>query len=119
MPNTTESQYKRISGSFPKYFNRLLALHGRREQGLTLETLLELLKKQDGKCALSGVKMTCTLEKGKSFPENASIDKKDPKGGYAPENIQLVCQAVNKWRGDLNANCFVDFCHKVAKNNPI
>jgi hypothetical protein len=110
---TTESQYKYISGNWQRYFSRLVnRSRGRAE--LTVEELLEVLENQDYKCALSGVELTCKLEKGTVFKTNASIDRIEAGGPYIKENIQLVCRALNSWRGDTPVEEFIWWCKRVA-----
>lgn len=68
---------------------------------VTVEALLELLKKQKGMCALSGVPMT----HGQTVMETAmSIDRIDSNVGYRMSNIQLVCQRVNVMKMDMDDN---------------
>lgn len=110
---TTERQYALINGNWRKYFNQLCARSLKREK-LTAEMLLTKLNEQGGKCALSGVELTCTLQKGVRSKTNASIDRIDPKGEYVLENVQLVCSAINKFRIDTPVNEFIDWCRKVA-----
>lgn len=109
----TERQYELISGNWKKYFNRLCSRSFAREE-LTADMLIELLAQQDGKCALSGAELTCTLQKGVRSKTNASIDRVDPKGRYVIENVQLVCSAINKFRIDTPVDEFVEWCRKVA-----
>jgi len=111
---STPSQYRLISGNWSKYYNRLRCQKGR--QGLTLDTLLGLHATQGGRCALTGVEMTCQLEKGTKCPTNASIDRINPKGEYTVENIQLVCAVINKFRIDTSVEDFVGWCRKVAQH---
>ena len=68
------------------------------------------------KCALTGVELTCKLEKGVKCKTNASIDRIDPKGPYIKSNVHLVCAAVNKFRIDLPLDEFIDWCRKVANH---
>jgi len=110
---STKEQYKRISGNWHKYFQRL-CIKDKRED-LSTEILLEVLKEQDGKCALSGETLTCQLEKGTVHKTNASIDRLVAGGPYTKDNIQLVCRALNSWRGDTDLLDFIDWCKKVAK----
>ena len=68
---------------------------------VTVEALVELLKKQKGMCALSGVPMT----HGQTVMETAiSIDRIDSNIGYRMSNIQLVCQRVNVMKMDMDDN---------------
>jgi hypothetical protein len=109
---STETQYAKISGNWPRYFSRLLA-KGRKE--LSVEILLALLEKQQGCCALSGIPLTCTLEKGKRFKTNASIDRIKAGEPYSPENVQLVCSAVNSWRSDTDLDEFIWYCKQITQ----
>jgi hypothetical protein len=112
---STERQYELISGNWDKYFNRLCSRSFNRE-GLTTQILKDLLNAQKGKCALTGVELTCTLQKGNISKTNASIDRIDPKGPYTKENIQLVCAVINKFRIDTPLEEFIDWCRKVANH---
>lgn len=112
---TTAIQYKRISNNWDRYFLRLAANSRRKSQSeITRSFLLRLLKKQKGRCALSGVKLTCRLKKGVNFQTNASIDRLDIFGGYTRTNVQLVCKCLNSWRGTLPLNDFVWWCKQVS-----
>ena len=110
---STARQYERISGNWEKYFGRLCARSFKRE-GLTPAALISLLEKQAGRCKLTGVELTCVLQKSVISKTNASIDRVDPKGAYSLDNIQLVCAVVNKFRIDTPLNEFIDWCRKVA-----
>lgn len=112
---TTARQYELISGNWFKYFQRLCCRSFNRN-GLTADQLITLLDKQRGKCALSGVELTCVLQKGVVTKTNASIDRIDPKGAYTTDNIQLVCAVLNKFRIDTPLDEFVSWCRKVAKH---
>lgn len=112
---STENQYKYISGNWQKYFSRLLAKKNREE--LSAEDCLSLLSEQEGLCALSGVRLTCQLEKGKKFKTNASLDRVEAGGPYIKDNVQLVCVALNYWRSDTDLEEFKWWCKKVAEFN--
>jgi hypothetical protein len=109
---TTKKQYEAISGNWSRYFDRLLG-KGRRGV-LSRNDLLTLLDKQQGLCALSGIPLTCTLLQGTKYPNNASIDRIEAGGTYAPENIQLVCSALNGFRKDCSVDDFINYCITVA-----
>lgn len=111
---TTESQYQYISGNWDRYFARLCC-RSRKRSELTIKELKEILISQDYKCALSGVELTCKLEKGIKFKTNASIDRIDAGGPYIKQNIQLVCSALNSWRSDTELNEFIWWCKKVTE----
>lgn len=113
---TTESQYKGISGNWSRYASRLLAAGGQKRSQLTRETLLQKLEYQQYRCALTGVPLTCNLEKGVISPTNASVDRIIAGGPYTADNIQMVCRAVNMWRGDLSIEEYVTWCQKVVNH---
>ena len=76
-PESTDRQYALISGNWVTYFNRLCTRSFNRS-GLTSAQMVDLLHKQGGKCALSGVELTCVLQKGVVSKTNASIDRISP-----------------------------------------
>lgn len=112
---TTESQYKNISGNWDRYFARLCCRPHKRE-ALSKEDCKEILERQKGKCALSGVELTCQLEKGKKFKTNASLDRINAGGPYTKDNVQLVCSALNSWRSDTDLNEFIWWCSQVTQH---
>lgn len=114
---STENQYKKISGNWDRYLPRLLNTHGRKRDGLTTDILKELLEEQDYKCALSGVELTCNLEKGTICLSNASVDRIEAGGPYTKDNIQLVCRAVNSFRMDKTIEEYIWWCKKVTEYN--
>ena len=112
----TEDQYESISGNWKRYCSRLLYAAGKKRSKLSVEDILELLEKQNYKCALSGLDLTCKLEKGKKFPHNVSIDRIKAGGPYTKDNIQLVCRAVNHWRADTDLTDFIEICRAVVNH---
>ena len=114
---STENQYKQISGDWSRYAARLLYYGGRKRDKLTKQIILDRLEKQNYKCALTGRDLTCSLEKGVITKTNASIDRIVAGGGYTPDNIQMVCRAVNSFRNDTSVEEFIDWCKAVAEHN--
>ena len=117
MPRTdtsTENQYKLISNNWRRYMARLLFCSGKKRSDLTIDILLDLLEKQNYKCALSGVNLTCLLTKGQKHLTNASVDRIIPGGPYVENNIQLVCVAVNRWRADLPQSEYIRWCNLIT-----
>lgn len=111
---STENQYRVISGNWNRYLPRLLYFGGRKRANLTREILLKILERQNYRCALTGRKLTCNLEKGVKFPTNASVDRIEAKGPYTEDNIQIVCRAVNGFRLDESIEDFVGWCRDVV-----
>jgi len=110
---TVERQYALISGNWEKYFGRLCTKAFRREL-LSKQDCLDILIAQNHLCALTGVPLTCLLEKGVVCRTNASIDRIDPKGPYTKDNVQIVCVAVNKLRVDMSVEEFKLWCKRVV-----
>lgn len=64
-----------------------------------LEALIEsLLDIQENRCALTGIAFQFH---GQATDKNLlpSVDRKDSNGHYEPENLQVVCQFINFWKG--------------------
>ena len=73
--------------------------------------LVEKFQAQEGKCALSGVKLTF----GRNG--NASLDRIDPSKYYVEGNMQWVHKSVNKMKGGYPVNTFKKFCKLVGDNS--
>lgn len=114
---TTNTQYTKISGSWPRYLSRLLYSDGRRRDHLTRDILLSVLEEQNYRCALSGVELTCELRRGERFWTNASIDRIEAGGRYTKENIQLVCRGLNSWRSSIPVDEFIWWCERVVEHS--
>ena len=111
---TPDRQRDWISGNWYRYFSRLVTSNPDRKT-LTTNDLLELLDQQQGLCALTGVKLTNILVKGRKIWTNASIDRIVSGGPYIRDNIQLVCTAVNGFRSQMSIEEFKQWCALVAK----
>jgi len=86
--------------SKPAYFRRLISgirsrAHRKNKKRIACTInasyLINLWDKQNGRCAISGLKMI--LEKRSLF--SASADRKESKLDYTDDNVQLVCVAIN------------------------
>jgi hypothetical protein len=84
-----------------------------KEFNLFPDDLLELWKKQDGKCAYTGLPMTASSNQF----HTVSLDRIDSSKGYVVDNIQLICAVVNKMKMDLKEETFIHFCHLVSQQN--
>lgn len=107
---TTAQQYSRITDE-KSYFKALLCRPDRK--ALVWSDIEELLEKQDGKCALTGIQLTFKRELGVKLKTNASIDRIIPGGPYIKENIRLVCSVVNKIRLDMTDEELKYWCSKI------
>lgn len=78
---------------------------------ITVTALMSLLRKQDFKCALSGVKLTPSI-----MAADHIIPVSDG-GEHVIGNVQLVTEQVNKAKGTMPNGVFVAMCQQVAKHN--
>ena len=107
----TNKRYEREDNDWYKYFRHLLSK--KKESDLTVAQLIGKIAEQDYKCALSGVELTCVRERGNIIQTNASIDRINAGKEYNYENIQIVCRAVNSFRGNMSVEEFINWCNKV------
>lgn len=70
--------------------------------------ILYLLKKQEGKCALSGLEFSDHIK--------MSVDRIDPSGGYTPDNVQLLALPVNHMKLDFDQDYFIKLCGEIYYN---
>ena len=110
----TQKRYEREDYDWYRYFRHLLSK--KQNTTLTAEQLIGKIAEQDYKCALSGVELTCRRERGNIIQTNASIDRINAGGEYNYNNIQIVCRAINSFRGNLTVNEFLFWCNEVTKN---
>lgn len=109
-------QYKMMDGNPEKYIKHLLQRPDRKH--LQVENLLDLLDKQGGVCALSGVKLTFIKVPGRSkVHTNLSIDRIDSTKGYDIDNIQLVAAIVNIMKSTLSVEELKQWCGAIIDHS--
>lgn len=77
---------------------------------LTEEDIVNLDQKQYHKCALTGALFDTSSKLWKP-----SLDRIDSNLGYKLNNIRLVAWIVNRSRGNLTDNDFIEMCYKVTE----
>lgn len=84
---------------------------------ITPEYLAELYKKQDGKCALSGLPLSFK-EEGKNLSDSksvvASLDRIDSSVGYVEGNVQWVHKYINSMKNVHDTEYFIQLCREVV-----
>lgn len=110
----TQKRYEREDHDWYRYFRHLLSK--KQNSTLTAEQLIGKIAEQDYKCALSGVELTCSHARGNIIQTNASIDRINAGEEYNYDNVQIVCRAINSFRGNLTIDEFKFWCKEVAKN---
>jgi hypothetical protein len=86
------------------------------EFAVTKEYLWELYKKQNGKCALSGMDIWF----GRihySLETTCSLDRRDSNKGYTEGNVQWTHKDINKLKHDFDESYFIKLCKQVANTN--
>lgn len=109
--------YGDISGTI---WSRLKYGSNRRKKGkfpinIDIKYAWRLYKKQDGKCALSGVSIKFGSYDLKE-ETTASLDRIDSSRGYVKGNVQWVHKTVNKMKQDLEQDVFLSFCKTISEN---
>lgn len=106
--------YKMLNNNPEKYFQHALYKKGR--EALSVDFMLELLEKQDGRCAISGQKLTFTKVPSLGrVHTNASIDQIVAGGGYTEDNVQLVCDTVNRMKSDMTQKELEFWCRAILE----
>ena len=93
-----------------------------RDRGLAFaladDDVLESYLVQEGKCALSGVRMS--IEKGTKARRThtaISIDRINSERNYTRDNIQLVCAVVNVMKTDMSVEELRFWCAQIVLTN--
>lgn len=90
------------------------------EMNVSFEYIANLFKEQNGRCALSGVKINFTdvvsYNRRKSN-RSASLDRIDSSKGYIEGNVHWVHVTPNFMKGLLSLDEFKSWCKKISNNN--
>lgn len=104
--------------SFKGILKKIISDDKRIKKGfdLDLSFLLELWKKQNHKCVISGIEMTTLKGKGVYYFSNVSVDKIIPELGYIKTNVQLVCSWANTAKSNLSVDDFENMISLTYNN---
>ena len=69
------------------------------------EYALELMQRQEGRCALTGLRLLLDSDPGDN-ELRYSLDRIGSSRHYERGNLQIVCRFVNKWKGAMNNDEF-------------
>lgn len=94
---------------------RGLKRRGQETTDITPENLKILWGKQNGCCALSGVRLSLRKWDDKAVPNTASIDRIDSNKPYAIQNIQFVCYSLNLAKNIFTQNEMKSFLLEVSR----
>lgn len=76
---------------------------------LTADYLYQLFKRQQGRCALSGVTLALTA----NHPHCLSLDKIDANQIYVEGNVQWLSWYINRAKGEMSVPVFYSMCETV------
>lgn len=77
--------------------------------------LYKLFLDQERKCALTATPLLVE----KQSPLCLSLDQIDPSKGYVEGNVQWLAWAVNRAKGDLSTDDFLNMCSAVLSNRNV
>lgn len=82
------------------------------ENELTLELLMDIYNKQNGKCFYSGRELQIT-RRNLSI-DSLSIDRIDSSRGYVKDNVVLCSSVANFMKQNYNLNVFLEVCKQIT-----
>ena len=85
------------------------------KNSVTLNQLMNIWRKQDGKCAVTGLVMTWA--KGTYLPTSISIDRIDSSIGYRLDNVRLICYAINAFKGVWSDDHMIEMARAIVSKN--
>lgn len=81
------------------------------ETDLTTDDLYQLYKEQQGLCKYSGIPLKIETK----HLATLSLDKIIPEKGYIKGNVQWLCWAVNRAKGELPEEDFLKMCRIITE----
>lgn len=83
---------------------------------VTTDHIVRLLQESSGVCALTGIPFDLTDPGvGRRRPWAPSVDRIDNAKGYEPENLRLVCVAVNIALSDFGEGVLMEISRRMAR----
>lgn len=84
---------------------------------------MERWERIGGMCELSGIKMTWGSGTGMPQATSISLDRIDRTKGYSQDNVRLICNCINNFRGTMTDielfAILVTFHQHVTRHFPI
>ncbi len=84
---------------------------------LTLQDLALLWRQQEGRCALTGVRLTPRRKPNGRNVGNASLDRIDSAQGYIKSNVQFTTKQINICKQGLTQDEFITMCQQVFEHS--
>lgn len=108
--------YEDISGTYWKRTKKGAIDRGIHFE-LSLNDVWNQYLDQDCKCALTGFPIKFVKNQDKALSQTASIDRKDSKLGYTPDNIQIIHKRLQLMKGFIPNDEFLSWCRKIYLYN--
>jgi hypothetical protein len=109
---------KRYKEKTPRHIFMVTLKHALRRREtvnpVTPDELVEMWRRQGGRCAVSGVVLTWAS--GRILPTSISIDRLDADRGYEKDNVRLVCYQVNTFRGRWSDEQMLAMARAIVAN---
>ena len=87
------------------------------EWNISKQDIVELFLKSNGRCALSGIPFSIEIVgKRNRMPWWPSLDRIESREGYTPNNIRIVCYAVNVALWDFGDEVLIKIAKGVIEN---
>ncbi len=110
--------YEEIPGKYLKMVNRINKNNGYPKSDITLKYLWELYKKQNKKCAISGLDISfLSIKCSWGYRTTASLDRIDSERGYMIDNVQWVHKHINIMKNEYPIGLFISLCKLVSNMN--
>ena len=93
------------------------ALSRNMEFNITIEYVADLYKKQEGRCAISGMDIDIQGTPWKG--QTGSLDRIDSSKGYVEGNVQWVHKIVNEMKWDLEEEEFFSIVKLIYKHKQL
>lgn len=104
--------YRMMHNNPEKYFRHALYKKGREK--LSVEFMMKMLENQNYKCAISNQPLTFIKVYGAGrVNTNASIDQIRAGEGYTEDNVQIVCDIVNRMKIDMDMEELKFWCSEI------
>lgn len=86
------------------------------EWAFSVDDMMKLAAEAHGRCQVSMIRFSSEKAGYKKRPWLPSLDRIDPRGAYRPDNVRLVCAAVNLARNVWSDDVFFSLCDAVVKS---
>jgi len=83
---------------------------------ITVEYVLEVVKNQNNKCAMTGIEFSLPDSNEKN-PWSVSVDKINPKIGYFKNNVQIVCLMYNYCKHTFSNETVLEFAKALVSES--